>query len=134
MLSANSTELYANVIHSKPDLLILEEQLKKANIVEVSSPYDAFVDQCYNTKFMYTVLCVNSSISTGNTHAKSSSSLLLGLQGVSTKNVVPGLKILGFDTRIVHEIGRFLLPGKGITRIKLIYWYIQIYHLENSHV
>ena len=56
MLNANSTELYANVIYKKKkknDLLILDDQLKKAYIVEVSSPYDAFIHQCYNTKFMY---------------------------------------------------------------------------------
>ena len=62
---------------------------KKAYIVEVSSPYDAFVDQSMLviTPNLCTVLCVNSSISTWLTHAKSSS---LGLQGVSTKTWCPG--------------------------------------------
>ena len=99
MLNTNSTQLYANVIHRKPDLLILGDQLKKAYIVEVSSPYDAFVDQCYtcNTKFMYySPLC--ELINLDMTYSCKIVIIIIGSTGYVHKKVVPGLKILGFDT------------------------------------
>ena len=88
MLNANTTELYANVIHRKPDLVILDDQLKKAYIVEVSSPYDAFVDQCYNTKFMYYCpLCELINLDT--TYSCKIVIIIIGSTGCVHKNVVP---------------------------------------------
>ena len=113
MLNANTTELYANVIHRKPDLLIFDDQLKKAYIVEVSSPYDAFVDQCYNTKFMYySPLCELINLDT--TYSCKIVIIIIGSTGCVHKNVVPGLKMLGFDTRRSKAIAKYLSISDAI--------------------
>ena len=123
MLNANTTELYANVIHRKPDLLILDDQLKKAYIVEVSSPYDAFVDQCYNTKFMYySPLCELINLDT--TYSCKIVIIIIGSTGCVHKNVVPGLKILGFDTRRSKAIAKYLSISAAIG--SKIVWQIRV--------
>ena len=81
--------LNANVIHRKPDLLILDDQLKKAYTVEVSSPYEAFVDQCnYNTKFRYyNPLCELINLDT--TYSCKIVIIIIGSTGCVHKNMVP---------------------------------------------
>ena len=112
MLNANSTELYATVIHRKPDLLILDDQMKKAYVVEVSSPYDAFVDQCYNTKFMYySPLCELINL---DTTYSCKIVIIIGSTGCVHKNVVPGLNILGLDTRRSKAIAKYLSISAAI--------------------
>ena len=83
MLNANSTQLYADIIYRKPDLLNFDNQLKKAYVI-VYSPYDAFA----GLNLCIAVLHVNSSIS--NLNYEKSLSLSLGLQGVSIKTWFPG--------------------------------------------
>ena len=113
MLNSNSTQLYANVIHRKPDLLILDEQLKRAYIVEISSPYDAFIDQCYNTKFTYySPLCELITLDTN--YSCKIVVIIIGSTGCVHKNVVPGLKILGFDTRRSKAIAKYLSISAAI--------------------
>ena len=94
-------------------LLILDDQLKRAYIVEVSSPYDAFVDQCYNTKFMYySPLCELINLDT--TYSCKIVIIIIGSTGCVHKNVVPGLKILGFDTRRSKAIAKYLSISAAI--------------------
>ena len=51
MLGSNTD--FECVLHRKPDILIYDRQTMKAFTIEVSVPFDAFVDKCYHTKFNY---------------------------------------------------------------------------------
>ena len=113
MLDSNSIQLYANLIHKKPDLLILDKELNQAYIVEISSPYDAFVDQCYHTKFAYyQPLCELLSLDT--TYSCKIIVIIIGSTGCVHKNVVPGLKILGFNTSRSKAIAKYLSISAAI--------------------
>ena len=45
--------LYGNLIHRKPDLVVIGKSEMKVFVVEISTPFDAFINQCYQTKFDY---------------------------------------------------------------------------------
>ena len=50
---------FEGVSHTKPDICVVDRENKKCTIIEVSIPFDAFLDECYQTKFdKYMPLCL----------------------------------------------------------------------------
>ena len=112
MLSS-STQLYVYLEHRKPDLLILDHQLKKAFIFEISSPFDAFLEQCYNTKFKYyQPLCELISLDT--LYTCKIIVLIFGSTGCVHNKVVPGLRMLGFNAYKSKAIAKYLSVSAAI--------------------
>ena len=108
-------EIYANAIHRKPDLLILQSTIswKRLTLLKFLRRTTLLLTNVITPNLCITVICVNASISTRLTRAKSSL-LSLGPTGCVYKNVVPGLKILGFDTRRSKAIAKYLSISAAI--------------------
>ena len=46
MFNSESEGLYGSLIHRKPDLIVINESEMKVFVVEISTPIDAFINQC----------------------------------------------------------------------------------------
>ena len=91
---------------SKPDLCIIDHAHSRAFIVEVSNPYDAFIQDCYNHKFQkYLPLCFALSDAGFQTKIVV---LVIGALGTVHKKVVTGLRMLGLSTRQSKALARYL--------------------------
>ena len=53
------TDYFNTVQARKPDIFLIDHALKKCFIVEISVPFDAFVEDCYEGKFQSMSLCLN---------------------------------------------------------------------------
>ena len=95
------------VLHRKPDIFIYDRQTMKTFIVEISVPFDAFVDKCYNTKFNY-YQPLNGLISLGTNYSCKTLVIIIGSLGCIHTRVTSGLKLLGFSTRKSKAIARYL--------------------------
>ena len=91
---------------SKPDICILDHNQSVAFIVEVSIPFDAFLETCYQHKFQkYLPL-----------HAKLCEAgfttkivvLVIGSLGHVHRHVVPGLSMLGLSRQSSKALARYL--------------------------
>ena len=50
--------IFQDIQSKKPDLFLINHDNMKCFILEVSCPFDAFIEDCYNTKFQkYKLLC-----------------------------------------------------------------------------
>jgi hypothetical protein len=105
MLGSNTD--FECVLHRKPDILIYDRQTMKAFIIEVSVPFDAFVDKCYHTKFNY-YQPLNGLISLDTNYSCKTLVIIIGSLGCIHKRVTSGLKLLGFSTRRCKAIARYL--------------------------
>ena len=99
--------------HRKPDLLICDRQTMKAFIVEISCPFDAFVNTCYNTKFnVYQPL--NEHITLATPYSCKTIVIIIGSLGSIHNKVTSGLKMLGFSNRRCKAIARYLSISAAI--------------------
>ena len=90
----------------KPDLCIVDHAHAKAFIVEVSNPYDAFLGECFNHKYMkYLPLCFALTDAGFETKVIV---LVIGALGTVHKKVVTGLRMLGLSTRRSKSLARYL--------------------------
>jgi hypothetical protein len=113
MLNSHSNAVYNSIQHRRPDLLILDHHNRKAFIVEVSTPFDAFVEQCYHTKFdYYQPLCELISVDT--VYSCKIVVLIIGATGCMHERVVPGLKMLGISTFKSKAIAKYLSISAAI--------------------
>ena len=90
----------------KPDLCIIDNAHKKAFIVEVSNPFDAFLQECFDHKFQkYLPLCF--ALADAGFESKIVV-LIIGALGTVHKKVVTGLRMLGLSTRQSKSLARYL--------------------------
>ena len=53
------TDQTFHTAHTRPDITIIDKTNKRVTLVEVSIPFDGFIDQCYQSKFdKYLPLCL----------------------------------------------------------------------------
>ena len=80
---------------TRPDIVIINREEKTAFIIEISTPYDAFMDKCYNGKFnKYFPLSLE--INTLGFQTKIIV-LIIGSLGHVHKKFTNGLKLIGFS-------------------------------------
>ena len=93
--------------HRKPDLLVCDRVAKRAFIVEVACPFDAFLDNCYNTKFdKYCPL--NEMITLDTPYECKTIAIIIGSLGSVHRRVVPGMKLMGFSNRHGKAIAKYI--------------------------
>ena len=99
-------DYFQQVQARKPDMLLFDHLNKKCYIIEVSVPFDAFIDKCYETKFQKYVPLYE----------------LLALSGFDTKIVVlivgslghvhyqftSGLKMLGIPNSVARSVAKYV--------------------------
>ena len=92
--------------HNKPDITIIDHVTQETFIVEVSHPYDLFLEDCYQHKFdKYMPLCLNIQ-NTG--HRCTIIVLVIGALGLVHKRYVSGLQKLGFSKYVAKAIAKYL--------------------------
>ena len=94
-----------DVQHNKPDITIIDHVNKETFLVEVSHPYDLFLEQCYQHKFdRYMPLC----LSIQNTgHRCTIIVLVIGALGLVHRRYVSGLQKLGFNKPVSKAIAKY---------------------------
>jgi len=115
MFNSESNELYNNLEHRKPDLLAIDHRNRHVFIVEVSSPFDAFVNQCYQTKFDY--YCPSSeliNVYTQFNYTNQNNSYHYGVSGCVHNKVTTGLKMLGISTQRSKAVAKYLSLSAAI--------------------
>lgn len=108
LVSQNATQDSPSVVrvrHRRPDLLLVNKKSKKAFIVELSIPFDRFLQSCYEHKFAkYQELC-NSCNDLGY-HTRTII-LIIGSLGFVHERFVNGLKVIGFKSSVAKGIARY---------------------------
>ena len=90
----------------KPDLCVIDHANSKAFIVEVSNPFDAFLQECFHHKFQkYLPLCF--ALTDAGFETKTVV-IVIGALGTVHNKVVPGLRMLGLSTRQSKSLARYL--------------------------
>lgn len=97
--------------HREPDLLVCDQVGKRAYVVEVSCPFDAFINSCYSTKFekykpLNEMVTLNKTCET--------IVLVIGSLGTVHRRVVPGMKLLGFRNKRGKAIAKYLSISAAI--------------------
>lgn len=113
MLQSQSHGLYENLVHRKPDLLVIDHHNRKAFVIEISVPFDAFIEQCYQTKFDY-YLPLSELINVDTIYACKTVVLIIGSTGCVHNKVITGLKMLGVNTRNRRAIAKYLSISAAI--------------------
>ena len=92
--------------NDKPDLCLVDHKHSKAFIVELSNPFDAFIEDCYAHKFAkYMPLCFTLCDQGFDTKIVV---LVIGSLGTVHKRVVSGLTLLGLSRRQSKALARYL--------------------------
>jgi hypothetical protein len=129
MFNSQSHELYHNLEHCKPDLLVINHHNRTVFIVEVSVPFDAFINQCYQTKFeYYRPLCDVINLDTAYT--SKTVVIIIGSTGCVHNKVTTGLKMLCIDTRRSKAIAKYL--GLSAAIGSKIIWQMRVRAAANA--
>ena len=92
--------------HTKPDLCIVDRERQACTIVEVSVPYDAFVEECYQGKFdKYLPLCEQIQNTGFNCMI---CVLIVGALGSVHRRVISGLQMTGIAKSRAKSIARYM--------------------------
>ena len=92
--------------HNKPDITIIDHQNKQTFIIEVSHPYDLFIEDCYKHKFdKYMPLCLDVQ---GTGHRCTIIVLVIGALGLVHRRYVSGLQRIGFSKTVAKAIAKYL--------------------------
>ena len=95
-----------NIPHNKPDIAIINDSAKHAYIIEISNPFDAFINECYDLKFSkYTPLC--NSIQNID-YRCTVIVLIIGCLGLVHKRCVKGLQILGMSKARAKALAKYI--------------------------
>ena len=113
MFNSESNELYSHLEHRKPDLIAIDHRNRKVFIVEISCPFDAFVNQCYQTKFDY-YLPLSELINVDTDYTSKIIVIIIGSTGCVHKKVTTGLKMFGISARKSKAIARYLSLSAAI--------------------
>ena len=58
LFTSSADNAFSNITHTRPDLCVIDHANNKCLLIEVSVPFDAFVEDCYTNKFnKYLPLC-----------------------------------------------------------------------------
>jgi hypothetical protein len=91
---------------SKPDMCLLDHRNSVAFIVEISNPFDSFIEQCFQHKFnKYMPLCFLLNDMGFMTRIVV---LVVGSLGSVHRKVVPGLTLLGLSRRQSKALAKYL--------------------------
>ena len=90
----------------KPDLCVIDHTNSKAFIIEVSNPYDAFLQQCFNQKFQK-YLPLSFALTDAGFETKIVV-IVIGSLGTVHNKVVTGFRMLGLSTRHSKSLARYL--------------------------
>ena len=114
-IMTNNCELYQNqpitvnghaIDSARPDLCLIDHGHAVARIIEISNPFDTFLDQCYEHKFnKYSPLCER--LSQSGFHTKIVV-LVIGSLGTVHRRVVSGLTLVGLDKRRSKNLAKYL--------------------------
>ena len=100
----NTEGVFIDVVCNKPDILVIDRDSDSAYIIEVSHPYDAFINICYQSKFdKYIPLC-NALASIG-LHS-SIIVLIISSSGLVHNRFVSGLKLVSLSR--AKDIAKYL--------------------------
>jgi hypothetical protein len=112
MLNSYS-DTYIHIEHRKPDILVLDKKHNKAFIVEISTPFDTFLQQCYQTKFEY-YRPLSEFITLDTQYTCKIIVIIIGSTGCVHNKVVPGLRMLGISARKSKAIAKYLSISAAI--------------------
>ena len=91
---------------SKPDLCVIDHCRSVAFVIEISNPFDAFIDTCYQHKFQkYIPLCLQLREAGFSTKVVV---LVIGSLGTVHQHVVPGLTLIGLSRRTSKSLAKYL--------------------------
>lgn len=100
----NTHNVFNQCNSNKPDVLAIDRNNEAAYIIEVSHPYDAFIDTCYHSKFeKYLPLC--NALNSIGFYTKTVV-LIISSSGLVHKKFIPGLKILNIQNS--RSIAKYL--------------------------
>ncbi len=95
-----------DITNNKPDIVIIDHATRTSYVIEISNPYDSFLDICYNSKFIkYMPLCLEIQ-NTG--YQCTIIVLIIGSLGHVHKRYVSGLKKLGIPQFRAKAIAKYL--------------------------
>ena len=99
------TDYFCTIKARKPDIFLIDRVLKKCFIVEISVPFDAFIDECYETKFqkyipLFEVLALSG-------YEAKIVVLIVGSLGHVHSRFTSGLKMLGMSNVIVKSLAKY---------------------------
>jgi hypothetical protein len=100
------TEFDMTITHNIPDIFMIDHANKVVFIVEVSHPFDAFIETCYQSKFnKYMPLNL---VIQGLSYRCQTIVLIIGSLGIVHRHFVPGLVKLGLKKTVAKAIAKFL--------------------------
>ena len=95
-----------DIPHRKLDLLMVNHSINSVTIIEVSCPWDRFLDDCYQLKVnKYLPLCQRIS---GEGLQCKIVVIIVGSSGLIHKRVRPGLKLLGLPSKVATAAAKYL--------------------------
>ena len=91
---------------TKPDITVVDQDTGEVYLVEVAVPFDAFIDQCYQTKFdKYTPLCLEINKCD---YACRIIVIIIGSLGTVHNKVTSGLKIIGLSNGTSNWLAKYM--------------------------
>jgi hypothetical protein len=95
-----------DVVHNKPDMCFVDTQNKEAIIVEISHPFDSFLEVCYQNKFnKYLPLCTAIQ---AQLYKCTIVVLIVGSLGTVHHRFVPGLIKFGISKTVAKALAKFI--------------------------
>jgi len=90
----------------KPDLCFIDHSRSVAFVIEISNPFDPFIEKCYQHKFdKYRPLCAHLSEAGFQTKVVV---LVIGSLGTVHRRFISGLKMMGLNARVSRSLARYL--------------------------
>ena len=90
----------------KPDICVIDHLNSVAFVIEISNPFDAFLDSCYNHKFNK-YIPLNISLSNAGFQTKTIV-LVVGSLGTVHKRFVKGLMMLGLSKYRAKNLAKYI--------------------------
>ncbi len=101
-----NVEQFDNHVLNKPDIFVYDTETKEAFIIEISHPFDAFIQVCYQHKFdKYMPLCLEIQ---SKGYKCTIIVLIIGSLGFVHKRYISGLCKIGFNSHSAKAISKFL--------------------------
>ena len=99
------TDYFSAVRARKPDIFLIDHELKKCFIVEISVPFDAFIDDCYEAKFQKYIPLFELLVLSG--YDAKIIALIVGSLGHVHSRFTSGLKMLGIPNTVVKSLAKY---------------------------
>ena len=113
---------------SRPDLCLIDHNNSKAFVIEISNPFDTFVEQCYQHKFnKYMPLCL---LLNDAGFLTKIIVIVVGSLGTVHRRVVPGLTLLGLPKKTCKHLAKYMSISTMIGSRRV--WARRSYAIERS--